>query len=111
MFETAKWITAGKEFRESLPSFQKHFAAKGQIIQATAYITAYGVYDFFIDGCKVGKRIMAPGWTYYPKWIQYQTYDITQLIGKEATTAQVCIPGLPERTLTGGSNVFYSQEV
>ena len=80
MFENAKWITAGNDFKESLPSFQKKFAPCGNVKKATAYLTAFGVYDFFIDGKKVGNRIMAPGWTYYTKWIQYQQYDITSLI-------------------------------
>lgn len=93
MFNAAKWITAGKDFTETLPSFQKHFSSKGEIKKATAYITAYGVYDFFIDGKKVGNYLMAPGWTNYPKWIQYQTYDITHLLRRESTLAVTLAPG------------------
>ena len=93
MFETAKWITAGKDFKECLPSFQKKFTAKGDIKKATAYMTAFGVYDFFIDGKKVGNKIMAPGWTFYTKWAQYQTYDITDLLGKENTLSVTLAPG------------------
>ncbi len=93
MFEKAKWITAGSDFKESLPSFQKKFTFKGAVKKATAYLTAYGVYDFFIDGKKVGNRIMAPGWTYYPKWIQYQEYDITHLLGNENTLSVTLAPG------------------
>ena len=93
MFKNAKWITAGKDFKESLPSFQKKFAPKGEVEKATAYMTAYGVYDFFIDGKKVGNKIMAPGWTYYPKWIQYQDYDITDLLGSENTLSVTLAPG------------------
>lgn len=93
MFESAKWITAGKDFQESLPSFQKHFRPKGDVKKATAYMTAFGVYDFFIDGKKVGNRIMAPGWTFYTKWIQYQTYDITNLLGKDAILSITLGPG------------------
>lgn len=93
MFENAKWITTGSDFMESLPSFQKKFAPKGEVRKATAYITSYGVYDFFIDGKKVGNRIMAPGWTYYPKWIQYQEYDITGLLGSENTLSVTLAPG------------------
>ena len=44
-------------------------------------MTAFGVYNFYINGEKVGNAIMAPGWTYYTKWAQYQTYDITGLLG------------------------------
>lgn len=93
MFENAKWITAGADFKECLPSFQKIFTAKSDVKKATAYITAYGVYDFFIDGKKVGNRIMAPGWTFYTKWVQYQDYDITTLLGKESVLSMTWAPG------------------
>ena len=93
MFKNAKWITAGKDFKETLPSFQKKFAPKDEIKKATAYMTAFGVYDFFIDGKKVGNKIMAPGWTYYTKWIQYQEYDITDLLGAENTLSVTLAPG------------------
>ena len=93
MFNNAKWITAGADFKESLPSFQKKFTPKGEVKKATAYMTAFGVYDFFIDGKKVGNAIMAPGWTYYTKWIQYQTYDITEMLGKENTLSVTLAPG------------------
>ena len=93
MFENAKWITAGSDFKECLPSFQKKFNPNGEIKKATAYMTAYGVYDFFIDGKKVGNRIMAPGWTYYTKWIQYQEYDITGLLSKDSTLSVTLAPG------------------
>ena len=42
MFENAKWITAGKDFKECLPNFRKAFTAKGPIKKATAYMTAFG---------------------------------------------------------------------
>lgn len=93
MFELAKWITAGGDFKESLPSFQKRFDPKGTIRKATAYITAFGVYDFFVNGEKVGNRIMAPGWTYYTKWIQYQEYDITSLLQGESILSVTVGPG------------------
>ena len=93
MFEHAKWITAGADFKECLPSFQKKFSAKGAIKKATAYMTAFGVYNFYIDGQKVGNKIMAPGWTYYTKWAQYQTYDITDLLGADSTLSVTLAPG------------------
>ena len=93
MFEKAKWITAGADFKECLPAFQKKFTAKGAVKKATAYMTAFGVYDFSIDGKKVGNAIMAPGWTFYTKWAQYQTYDITDLLGAESTLSVTVAPG------------------
>lgn len=93
MFENAKWITAGEEFKECLPNFRKNWTAKAAVKKATAYMTAFGVYNFYIDGKKVGNAIMAPGWTYYTKWAQYQTYDITDLLGSENTLSMTLAPG------------------
>ena len=93
MFESAKWITAGADFKESLPSFQKSFTPKGKIKQATAHMTAYGVFDFFINGQKVGQQLLTPGWTYFPKWMQYQTYDITHLLSGETVLSVTWAPG------------------
>jgi len=93
MFENAKWITAGEDFKACLPSFRKAFSPKGTIKKATAYMTAFGVYNFYINGEKVGNAIMAPGWTYYTKWAQYQTYDITGLLGSENALSVTLAPG------------------
>ena len=49
MFKNARWITAGDDFKECLPSFQKKISFKCAVKKATAYITAYGVYDFITN--------------------------------------------------------------
>ena len=85
MLNNVQWIRTAADFSGSLPTFRKSWQAKGAVKQATAYVTAYGVYDFYIDGQKVGNRFMAPGWTYYPKRIQYQTYDVTGLLEETNT--------------------------
>ena len=93
MLKQVQWIRTAADFSESLPTFCKFWQAKGPVRQATAYITAYGVYNFYIDGQKVGNRFMAPGYTHYPKRIQYQTYEITDLLKQEATFSVTVAPG------------------
>ena len=39
-----------------------------------------GVYAFYLNGARVGKGILAPGWTSYTSRVQYQTYDVTALL-------------------------------
>lgn len=78
----AKWITPGYEedaLRAS-PLFRKQFIAKKKIIAATAYITAHGLYEAQINGQRVGDAYLTPGWTSYNKRLQYQVYDVTNLV-------------------------------
>lgn len=78
----ASWITPGFE-EDSLrasPMFRKEFSGKKKIRSATAYITAHGLYEAQINGKKVGDAFLTPGWTSYKKRLQYQVYDVTDLV-------------------------------
>jgi alpha-L-rhamnosidase len=79
----AKWITQG--FQEDTvnrpsPYFRKVFATNKKITSATAYITALGMYEAFINGKRIGDDYLTPGWTSYNNRLQYQVYDVTNLI-------------------------------
>src|SRR5690606_28320039 len=47
---------------------------------ATALITAHGIYEASINGKRVGDHYLSPGWTSYNKRLQYQAFDVTDLI-------------------------------
>lgn len=66
--------------------FRKEFQSSKKIQSATAYITAHGMYEAMINGKRVGDFYLTPGWTSYNKRLQYQTYDVTNLLnqGKNA---------------------------
>jgi Bacterial alpha-L-rhamnosidase 6 hairpin glycosidase domain/Alpha-L-rhamnosidase N-terminal domain/Bacterial alpha-L-rhamnosidase concanavalin-like domain/Bacterial alpha-L-rhamnosidase C-terminal domain len=64
----------------SIPYLRKAFTASKTIKSATLYATALGVYEFHINGKKVGDRYLAPEWTDYRKRIRYQAYDVTGLL-------------------------------
>ena len=70
---------------------RKDFEVRGPIRQATVSVTGLGLYELRINGQKVGDHLLAPEWTRYSKRIQYQTYDITDLVrnGKNAVGAQI----------------------
>ncbi|KAG9814437.1 glycoside hydrolase family 78 protein, partial [Aureobasidium melanogenum] len=48
--------------------------------KAKLYISAYGVYQVFINGQRVGSDEMAPGWTSYTHRHLYQTHDVRNLL-------------------------------
>ena len=90
----AKWIvpdyTEDSILRPS-PMFRKVFLANKKILSATAFITAHGLYEAHINGTKVGDAVLTPGWTSYNKRLQYQAYDVTNLIKKGANAIGVVL--------------------
>lgn len=85
MIHDAKIITCsllGKDDRAII--FRKKFSCS-RVKRAVLEITAFGVYEAKINGRRVGDFILAPGWTSYLNRIQYQTYDITDMLEEENT--------------------------
>nr|MDO8114910.1 family 78 glycoside hydrolase catalytic domain [Candidatus Sigynarchaeota archaeon] len=62
------------------PMLRKQFRVSGQVKRAMLYATALGDYEVCINGAKVGDRALAPEWTDYVKRVQYQAYDVTDMI-------------------------------
>lgn len=62
------------------PMFRKSFAVAGPIRQARLYITSHGLYEAYLNGSRVGEAFLTPGWTSYHNRLQYQVYDITDLL-------------------------------
>ena len=89
-----KWITGNykvtKKQRYPVDCFRKVFEV-GTIRKARLYITACGLYEAKLNGHRVGEFILAPGITDYRKRVQYQTYDVTQLLqgGENELTFQL----------------------
>lgn len=76
-----EWISGGTRGEKAAPVFRKVFDAK-KAVSATLHITALGVYEAVLNGTRVGRFLMAPGWTDYEKRLQVQTYDVTALLAK-----------------------------
>lgn len=66
--------------RYPVDCFKHTFSAEKDIKKARLYITACGVYEARINGKKAGNFCLAPGVTDYTKRVQYQTYNVTDLI-------------------------------
>ncbi|MBQ9132201.1 MAG: family 78 glycoside hydrolase catalytic domain [Clostridia bacterium] len=80
MKHQAKWITAPVDMGEAVATFRYEFRSARKIKKATICATAMGVYAFFLNGARIGKGVLTPGWTVYGKRVQYQTYDVTALL-------------------------------
>ncbi len=54
------------------------------IRRATVHISGLGHYELFLNGHKVGRDLLAPGWTKYDRTCLYDTFDVTGLLKKDA---------------------------
>lgn len=54
-----------------------------EVKKATLCITALGIYEAELNGKKVGDILFAPGYTYYPRQLQVQCYDVTELFCRQ----------------------------
>lgn len=90
----AFWITGDyrvdKKQRYPVDCFRKIFFVSNAR-SARLYITACGLYEAVLNGRRAGDFILAPGITDYKKRIQYQTYDVTDLLvtGENMLTVQL----------------------
>ncbi len=62
------------------PMLRKEFTLRGEVASARLYATAHGLYEMHINGRRVGDEVFTPGWTAYDERLQYQTYDVTDLL-------------------------------
>lgn len=71
---------------DSAPMYRKDFTVSGEVKSARLYATALGIYEFSINGSKVGDNYFAPTWTAYDynpnyqNYVMYQTYDVTEML-------------------------------
>ena len=92
---TAQWITGdytpSKKERYPVDCFSKTFALDKPVASARLYATACGLYEARLGGQRVGSFVMAPGYTDYTKRIQYQTYDVKDMLheGENELTCQL----------------------
>jgi alpha-L-rhamnosidase len=87
----ASWITDGSyQFKDKKVSpvpmtFQKSFSLGKKVAKARVYATAMGIYELELNGKKVGADYFAPGFTSYKTRLQYQTYDVTEVLEEQNT--------------------------
>ena len=91
----AEWITGdytvNKKERYPVDCFRRIFSVEQNVKSARLYITACGLYEARLGGRRVGNFVMAPGCTDYRRRVQYQTYEVTDLlhVGENELTVQL----------------------
>ncbi|MBQ2307805.1 MAG: alpha-L-rhamnosidase N-terminal domain-containing protein [Clostridia bacterium] len=104
---TAKWIEStiprneAKLFTYGIVNpvvrFRRCFMLSGAVRSARLYASCYGCYRVKVNGVRPDDREFAPEFTPYDKILNYQTYDVTELVK----------PGANELTLLVGDGWFF----
>ena len=71
------------------PYLRKCFTLPGPARRAVLFASALGVYEARLNGSRVGDALLSPEWTDYRTKVQYQGYDVTNMVreGKNAIGA------------------------
>ncbi len=71
---------------EPLPLFRKTFLVSHRVARAILYASGLGQDELRLNGNKVGKNELTPGWSDYRKTVYYDAYDVTTQLreGKNA---------------------------
>lgn len=99
----AQWITCDNTEKRH-PYFEKRVELKGAVKEARLYICGLGLYEAYyapdgrerqdgdgrISSVRIGKEHLTPYSNDYNEWVQYQTFDVTELL-KEAGKLSVLL--------------------
>ena len=82
----ARWIgydsclnrtdTLGVFSRLAARYLRKEFDAGRDIAQARLYVSGLGLYECYLNGCRVGEDVLAPTATDYTKSVNYNVFDV-----------------------------------
>lgn len=88
----ASWISDDndKDFKPS-PLFRKTFSINKKVKQARLYVSAAGYYELFLNGKRIGKQLLEPGYTHFDKRILYTTHDVTTLTNPKKNCISVVL--------------------
>lgn len=93
----AKWISGRakepKNARMPVDCFRKLFHAGKPVQKARIYASACGLYELRLNGQKVGDGVLLPGNTDIRKRIQYQSFDMTDLLKEDNTLTALLADG------------------
>jgi len=104
MIDKAKWIKSPENREEACYDFFKSFKIDKKVKSAVLNITAMGMYRAFINGDRVGDEIFTPYFTEYNKRLQFQSYDVTEMIDENTELSVICAEGWAVGYMRAGEN-------
>ena len=86
---SAQWIVCDGAESPRHPIFSRTIALAGEVLSARLYACGLGFYDASINGERVGDEYLAPGTNAYDRWLQVQTYDVTEQLRAAGEQAEL----------------------
>lgn len=84
----AAWRTERHAYPTSSTLYPQGLCGKGKVKQALAYVAGLGVYEFYVNGQRMGgSQALQPAPTDYRKTIYYNTFDVTSLLTEKNAIA------------------------
>lgn len=84
----AEWMARSAENPGRSAYMRKEFSLENKSIEkARVYVTGLGNYVLFLNGKRVGSDLLTPGWTHYPERLEYQVYDVKDLLTADTNAA------------------------
>lgn len=107
----AKWIAAPNDANlRGAILFRREATIPSGVKRAIVRVCGLGHHELFVNGVKVGDRVLDPAWTNYQKSCQYVTDDITDLLKPGANTLAVML-GNGMYNLAGSRNVKFTPKL
>lgn len=88
MLKNAKWITSPTDTGVAACDFKTEISLTSKIKRASLTVTSVGNYAAYINGKRVGKGVLTPGFTSYKNRVVYQTYDVADMLTENS---EICI--------------------
>jgi len=77
------WITDTRDINiKPAPLFRKNLKISKSVLSARAYIAVAGLYEFYLNGVKVGNHRLDPMYTRFDRRTLYVTHDITHQLNE-----------------------------
>ncbi|HEX5482087.1 MAG TPA: glycoside hydrolase family 78 protein [Terriglobia bacterium] len=107
---TAQWIGLNEPADKTLaaPMLRRQFRIPKKVKRAVVYISGLGQFELHLNGQKVGRDVLEPGWTDYRKSCLYLTYDVTQRLRRGPNVLGVILGNGMYNVVRGGRYVKFT---
>jgi len=93
----ARWITLPPPVDRGLEGWtiymRREFTLPVPVTDGRCYLTARGLYQFFVNGRRVGNHALSPDWSDYHARTYYQTFDLADFLEVGPNTVGVVLSG------------------
>ena len=74
------WIKSPEDIEGAVLTFKRDFEIKSSVKKATLHASCLGIYKATLNGERLGEQVLTPGLTCYGDRIQYNSYDVTDIL-------------------------------